>query len=62
MSNISDTQTDMSAFESQFNSSAPSAPTPGQLRVRGWAVVLVTGVVLWAAIAITIAAAIHALS
>jgi hypothetical protein len=62
MSNISNTRTDMSAFESQFDSSAPVAPTPGQFRVRGWAIVLAASVALWGGIAVAIAAAIHALS
>ena len=60
MSNASATQIDMSGFEAQFNSRA--VPTVGQLRIRGWVIVLVASVALWSAIGVGIALAIRALS
>jgi hypothetical protein len=62
MSNTSVTHTDFSEFEAQFSSSVRVEPTQGQLRVRGWVIVLVATVVLWGVIAVGIAAAVHALS
>jgi hypothetical protein len=61
MSSTSATQTDMSAFERQFDASIHAAPTSGQLRVRGWIIALVASVILWAGIAVAIVAAFHAL-
>jgi hypothetical protein len=62
MSNTSVARSDFSEFEAQFSSSVRVAPTQGQLRVRGWVIALIASAVLWAAIAVGIAAAIHALS
>jgi hypothetical protein len=62
MSNVSVANTDMSEFEAQLASSIGAQPTRGQLRVRGWVIVLAASVVLWAVIAAGIAAAIHALA
>ena len=60
MSNVSVANADMSEFEAQFASSVP--PTHGQLRVRGWVIVLAASAVFWAIIAAGIFAVIHTLS
>jgi hypothetical protein len=62
MSNISVAHHDFAEFEAQF--ATPVAPelTHSQLRVRGWVIALVASVVLWAGIAVAIAAAVHALA
>jgi hypothetical protein len=62
MSNVSGTRTDMSAFEAQFAAQIRTIPTQGQLRVRGWVIVLIASIALWAAIGAGIAIAVHALS
>jgi len=62
MSNISVAQSDFSEFEAQFDSRVRVEPTEGQLRVRGWVIVLVASAVLWTAIGIGIVAVVHALS
>ena len=62
MSNVPVVHSDFSEFEAQFSSPVRLTPTHGQNRVRGWLIVLVATVVLWAAIAVGIAAAIRALS
>jgi hypothetical protein len=61
MSNISVAQSDFSEFEAQFASVAVE-PTHAQLRIRGWIIALAASIALWAAIAVGIAAAVHALS
>ena len=62
MSNMPVAHSDFSEFEAQFASPVRVTPTHGQNRVRGWLIVLAATVVLWAAIAVGIAATIHALS
>lgn len=61
MSNVSIANSDFSEFEAQFSSPVRADLTEGQLRVRGWLIVLVASVVLWSAIGVGIALAIRAM-
>jgi hypothetical protein len=62
MTGTSVARIDVSEFEAQFTPSRREAPTPGQLRVRGWVFVVLASGALWGLIAFGIAAAIHALT
>ena len=62
MSNVSVANSDMSEFEAQFAASVGVPPTQGQLRVRGWVIVLAASAALWAIIAAGIYAAIQTLT